>query len=296
MKNISFKGWDNCCELTAGDFKIIVTTDVGPRIIGGFLGDNPFNIFNVDEKLAGTSGAEKWVNYGGHRLWHSPETLARTYQPDNAKVEVTETEESVAFSVYEPASGIFKAIEITADEECGMFTIDHIIRNDGIWGIEVAPWALSVMAPGGMAVIPHNTQKQGLTPSKFISVWPYTQMNDPRINWGGEFVTVRQNPDRNAKPMKIGMLCQEGYVAYINNSLAFVKSFNSYDEYEKYPDNNCNTEVYTCSEMLELETLGPLTKLEPGDSVAHTESWTLQQVEAKLPESDEDIIEMLQID
>ena len=77
MKNISFKGWDNCCELTAGDFKIIVTTDVGPRIIGGFLGDNPFNIFNVDEKLAGTSGAEKWVNYGGHRLWHSPETLAR---------------------------------------------------------------------------------------------------------------------------------------------------------------------------------------------------------------------------
>ena len=57
MKKVTFEGWKNCVELQSGDFKLIVTTEIGPRVMGGFIGDSK-NIFNVDPKLAGKSGGE----------------------------------------------------------------------------------------------------------------------------------------------------------------------------------------------------------------------------------------------
>ncbi|MBO5725014.1 MAG: (2Fe-2S) ferredoxin domain-containing protein, partial [Lentisphaeria bacterium] len=30
---------------------------------------------------------------------------------------------------------------------------EHGLENDGVWAIECAPWAISVMAPGGTAII-----------------------------------------------------------------------------------------------------------------------------------------------
>lgn len=294
MKKVAFGEWENCYELTSGDFRIIVTTDVGPRIIAGYHGKSPFNIFYVDQSLLGKTGGEKWVNYGGHRLWYAPETRERTYQPDNSTVDVSETADGVSFSVFEKGSGIRKTIEICICED-GIFHIHHIIKNEGIWAVEAAPWALSVMAPGGMAVVPHNTAKEGLLPSKFVSVWPYTKMNDDRINWGDAFVTVRQDSGDDVKPMKIGLNVEEGWMAYINNGFAFVKSFALFNG-EKYPDNNCNVEIYTCKEMLEAESLGPLTLLQVGEYAVHSEAWALMEVENKMPSSEDEIVKMLELD
>jgi hypothetical protein len=36
----------------------------------------------------------------------------------------------------------------------------------------------------------------------------------------------------------------------------------------------CTFETFTNADFLELETLGPLTTLAPGQSVSHTERWT----------------------
>ena len=38
IKKITFQGWKNCIELNHGDFRIVVTTEIGPRIVGAFLG------------------------------------------------------------------------------------------------------------------------------------------------------------------------------------------------------------------------------------------------------------------
>lgn len=141
MKKVAFQGWKNCVELKSGDFKLIVTTDVGPRVMGGFVGKNKHNIFNVDKDLAGTSGAKEWVNYGGHRLWHSPEIKPRTYAPDNSKVTVKELKNgSVSFSAgKEKTTGITKTLMITPLGG-NKFKIEHHLRNDNMWEIEVAAW------------------------------------------------------------------------------------------------------------------------------------------------------------
>jgi hypothetical protein len=42
-----------------------------------------------------------------------------------------------------------------------------------------------------------------------------------------------------------------------------------------YPDNGCAFETFTNGHMCELETLSPLVKLAPGESIQHVEHWTL---------------------
>ena len=171
MKKVTFQNWENCIEMTSGDFRIIITTDVGPRVMGGFVGDNPHNIFNVDPALAGTSGADKWVNYGGHRLWVSPERIVRTYEKDNSPVKYEEKDGGIIFySAKDEFSGMEKSIFILPLGD-NKFKVEHSVTNKNLWPIEFAPWALSVMAPGGVCAVPQNRDKKALLPKSSLRNW-----------------------------------------------------------------------------------------------------------------------------
>jgi hypothetical protein len=98
-------------------------------------------------------------------------------------------------------------------------------------------------------------------------------MADPRWRWGERFVQLRQD-SRAVKPQKLGMDCPEGWLAYWRKGHLFIKTF-AYQPGATYPDLGCSVEVFTNSEMLELETLGPMTRLVPGSVVEHEESWFL---------------------
>jgi hypothetical protein len=54
-----------------------------------------------------------------------------------------------------------------------------------------------------------------------------------------------------------------------------------------YPDFNCNTEVYSDPNLFELETLGPLEKIDPDCYIEHKENWYL--FEEKIDEAEESI-------
>ena len=90
------------------------------------------------------------------------------------------------------------------------------------------------------------------------------------------------------------MNCEDGWVAYVNNGIAFTKSADYYTD-EFYPDNDCNVEVYTNADMLEAETLGPLCVLQPGDKVVHTEIWCAFPVEGDV-KTEEDAARILDIE
>ncbi len=272
MQKVDFMGWKDCIELKSGDFKLIVTTEIGPRVIGGFVGDSE-NLFCVVPDTAGKSGGDEWNLYGGHRLWHSPEMMPRSYALDNSPIEVSETGEGVTFSGgIEDTTGIYKSISIKALPK-GKFQITHKLRNENMWDVELAAWALTVMAPGGTAVVP---QPQGdydaLLPNRYLTVWPYTNMADPRLTWGDEYILLKQQPG-NERKCKFGINCEDGWLAYVNNNVALVKSFNHLID-AAYPDNGCSIECFTNEFMLEIETLSPLYQLAPNKEIVHVETWS----------------------
>ena len=78
--------------------------------------------------------------YGGHRLWHAPESSPRSYYPDNSKVDYKIDGSTVILSQQtEKTTGIKKEMEITLFEENSFVEIVHRIKNENIWAIEAAP-------------------------------------------------------------------------------------------------------------------------------------------------------------
>ncbi|MBR2364985.1 MAG: hypothetical protein IKA79_07275 [Lentisphaeria bacterium] len=285
MKKVSFMGWENCIEMTSGNFRIIITTGVGPRVIGGFIGNNPHNIFNVDPALAGTSGADKWVNYGGHRLWVAPERENRTQEKDNVPVKYEEKDGGIIFYMPEDErSGMEKSIFIKPVAD-GKFYVEHSVTNKNIWPVELAPWAISVMAPGGMCIAPQNKDKKALLPNTFYSFWPYTEVSEKRFVFGKDFLFVKQDVNCTGA-CKIGFNCKNNYIAYANAGTLFVKEF-TYIPGAKYPDNGCTVEVYSCKSMLEVETLAPLRMVDTNECAKHIEIWSCRDGIGKIENCDD---------
>ena len=59
-----------------------------------------------------------------------------------------------------------------------------------------------------------------------------------------------------------------------------------------YPDYGCNNEVYVNGNLLEIETLGPVTGIPPGKYSEHTEDWYLKDLENNLKSDSEHEIDL----
>ncbi len=272
-ERIEYLGWPDCVRLSNGTIELIITTVVGPRIIHfGMAGGE--NAFGVIEKTMGVQGGDEWNLFGGHRLWHSPEEKPRSYSPDNTPIQANEIEGGVhLIQPTEPGTGIQKEMLVMLEGD-NCVTVQHRLTNRGVWGIELAPWALTVMAKNGEAIVPQpEGDFDSLLPNRRLTLWPYTNMSDPRLTWGEKYIRMRQNPAMERR-CKFGLSAEDGWLCYLRNGLLFVKRFD-YDPEAEYPDWGAAVEVFTNDAILEVETLGPLTWLEPEEAVEHEERWYL---------------------
>ncbi len=286
---IQYNGCKKCLKISDGIIDLVITLDVGPRIVRfGFVGkDNEFKEYS--EELAITGGDEFHI-FGGHRLWHSPEVTPRTYFPDNTPVKY-EDHNGFIRVIPDPeiVNSIQKEIDIEVLEGKAQVRLTHRLRNIGPWAIEFAPWALSVMATEGAAIAPlppRGTHSENLLHNSTMSLWAYTNMADSRWMWGHRFIMLRQNP-KAVGPQKIGLSVPDGWVAYARKGHLFVKQFR-YQPDAVYPDGGACVEFFNREEMAEVESLGPLTKLQPGEAVEHIEFWSLFD-NIPQPESEADI-------
>jgi hypothetical protein len=288
MEIVEFAGWQNCIRLSNAEIEVVATTDVGPRIIRlGFVGGQ--NLFKVFPETQGRSGDAEWHSYGGHRLWHAPEVYPRTYAPDNTGVEHSWDGTTLTLRSFDVANGLEKETRLTLAAASPRVEVAHRIINRNPWAIELAVWSLSVMAPGGRVIYPQEPfipHPEALAPARPLVLWHFADMSDPRWTWGARYIQLRQDPKATTK-QKVGMLNTRGWAAYLLDGEAFIKR-SSYRPGATYPDMGCNAETYTDPEMLEVETLGPLTRLDPGAHADHRESWLLARVECGPSDADID--------
>jgi hypothetical protein len=276
MRKRPFAGFDECIVLSNRRTELIISIEAGPRVLffGRPGGQNLFRIF--DEEITGRPH-EDWQSYGGHRLWHAPEVFPRTYFPDNDPVAYNWDGRTLRLRpVAEENNGLQKEIDITLDPEKSTVDLDHHITNTGPWSKKLAAWCLSVMAPGGEAVIPQEEYRghpEYLVPARPLVLWHFTRMNDPRFTWGDRFILMREDSRYDSK-QKIGIRSRPGWAAYRLNHDLFIK-LHDFDEQAEYADMGSNAEFFTMPGFLEIETLSPLTELEPGETLTHRERWGL---------------------
>ena len=126
-----------------------------------------------------------------------------------------------------------------------------------------------------------------LLPEGVLALWSYTDFADPRWKIGTKLhpASPGKNPQAEFKEQMTGIFNPFGWGAYFRNGHLFVKKA-KVETGAKYPDFGCNFEIYTDPHSLELETLGPLRNLKPGETAEHIEHWWLfKDIEAGETES-----------
>lgn len=296
METINYHGWPESVRLANEAIELVALTVVGPRIIRlAFLGGE--NMFHELEATSGKIGpADKWTNYGGHRLWHAPEVMPRTYSPDSQPLEQVDADDNGTLSLVqhtEPETGIQKEMRVTLGAGASTaIQVDHLLTNHNPWTVKLAPWGISVVGSGGRVILPQEPyqahgQDGNFLPARPLVLWPYTDMSDPRWRWGKRYLQL--SADSAVKePQKAGVYNSEGWGAFTRASdgnLLIIFTNPDPRGPEAYPDFGSNYETYTAGDFQELETLGPSVELAPGETATHTEFWVLFQ-NASLPEDD----------
>ncbi|MFV0338560.1 MAG: hypothetical protein ACK5LK_10015 [Chthoniobacterales bacterium] len=272
---LPFANWSKCLRLSNATHELFVSLEVGPRILcyREIGGENVFKLFASE---LGTSGENKFVLRGGHRLWAAPEDPNLTYYADNSPVQYKGSlNNSVQFTSQQTQPALCKELTVGLDEKNSRVRLLHAIRNESEDSIILGTWGLSVMEAGGMAIIPQppfGEHPRDLNVNRTLALWPYTDLGDPRYVWGQKFFLIQQ--DEHAGPTKIGFSLSEGWVAYLLADYLFIKSI-EWSPAEVYPDRGTNFQAFTDAGMLELESLGPLHDLRPGETTSHSENWHL---------------------
>jgi hypothetical protein len=281
-EEVEYQKWKRALKISNDTVQLIVLTEVGPRILFfGFREED--NEFHEIREHSGQGGDQTFRVYGGHRLWASPE-VARTYYPDNVPVSVRRQGHGFVFTAppesTHPGTNLQKEIEIKLAETGSRVTVTHRIYNLGGESTEIAPWALSVMAGDGKAILPlpprAPVSADRLLPEGVLALWCYTDLADPRWKIGTKYIQLHQasNSACTFTQQMTGIFNPSGWGAYFRRGHLFVKKTNV-EKDAKYPDFGCNFEIYTDEHSLELETLGPLRNLKSGEAAEHTEHWWL---------------------
>lgn len=260
-------------KLSTRALELVVTTDVGPRVTSfRSLSGKAGNLF-----LEFPANEQRYHGFflrGGHRLWHAPEDIVRSYQPDDDPLTVKRLARGVALTQpTESVTGLQKGMKIELVGERAV-KVTHTLTNRGLWPVECAPWALTMLRPGGHAVVPLPPKGDhaggDLLPTYALVPWTFTDLSLPLWRQRRNFIGV--DVDRAPYAQKLGLTNYPGWSAYWVAGTTFVK-YSRVIRGANYPDLGSCFEIFTNGEFVELETLGPLAALAPGQTATHVEFW-----------------------
>ncbi len=247
----------------------------GPRIVRfGLQGGE--DVFAETPDFGWDTPEGRYENVGGHRLWFAPETLGPGV-PDGG-LTVEQGDRRLRLEGRQEGSGLRRRIDVRLEPDRPAVTAVHEVANEGDVTFELSAWAITQLNLGGIALLPQPepVAEHALVPNRQVVLWPYSSWQDKRLMIADGLVALDAQPDR---PVKIGCLSHGGTIAYLRAGLLFVKRFEPAAD-SPHPDLGCNVEVYCDQGSIELETLGPLVRLEPGGTVRHEERWELRRVDA----------------
>ena len=277
---VNYKKYGKCVSFEASDIKLLVTIELGPRII--FYGKNNVNIMFEDLEDTTNKGGKFfednlrgkgiWHLYGGHRLWKSPEYMD-TYYPDNSLVKVDYLDDgSVVFTSDVELTTHLQKIVIVKMNNDGSVVLTQKIKNASKDETkEISAWGLTVLANGAKVEIPLSKEDTGFLPNRNVVFWSYINIKDERIDLQNDKLLISQK--NIVDPIKVGLYTESEVKAIVNGQQFSVRQDKKVGT---YPDFSCNIECYTNNYILEVETLSPLQTLAPGEELEHKEYWALK--------------------
>ena len=257
----------------------------GPRIVRFGLAGDGTNALAETPGVGWQTPHGRYELFGGHRLWFAPEDPDRVAVPDDAGLVIVPEPDGLRLvGRMEPGTGLVRTIAVRLSTTGPTATVRHELANHGSAPIELAPWSITQLPLGGRVILPQRPAAPGhaVRPNRAFVLWPYTSWDDPRLTLRDGVVVVDAV---GAGDLKVGFFNDAGWVAYERDGATLVRRFRPATG-RPHSDLGCNVETYCGSRYLELEILGPLTQLQPGETTELTEHWELRRRPDRSLESD----------
>ena len=271
-------------RIDAGRMALMVTTSVGPRVLALLTEDGRNHFAELPEMTLDCPGSAPIHLRGGSRLWAAPEVPRVTYRPDDDPVGVEEIVDGVRFvTPPDPVAGTSREISIRVTGPQRV-SFDYRVVNRADHPQRLAAWAITMMAPHGRAWLPVLTEPfdpGGFQGQRNIVLWSYARNDDPRFVLDDHAIELRATILAEQPALgrfKVGTSLRRGWVAHWREGVMLVKRA-GHDESREYADMGASGQLYSQADFTELETLGPLTELDPGDAAEHHEDWEVYLVD-----------------
>jgi hypothetical protein len=217
---------------------------------------------------------DTWKLRGGHRLWLTPE-CDDSYYPDDAPVSYTLKDNGVLIvQDVEPPLGIQKTLEITFRED-GTVHLLHNFYNRNDHPITGASWGVNSLDASGEISFGYCGNRGDFYPGRVLALWGDTYLGDPRLTFEKDRICAKYLPVDDY--FKIGVYCPTGEAILESKGQRLTMGF-AVPDIRDLPDQGCNFELYMHRCFLEMETLGTITNIAPGESASHWETWKLERI------------------
>lgn len=231
----------------------------------------------LDGRLQGDPSADgEWLNFGGDKSWPAPQSewrlhLGRAWPPpagfDSMPAAATECPDGVAMTLTAgPAYGIqlLRRIQLDPAEPTMRITTEYR-KLDGP-PVRVGVWSITQMCD--------PQRVYALLPQVASPDEAYTRLlpaEPAHLRYEGRLLSLARHP---RELVKIGARARS--LLWVGPRAAVLIESEAADG--EFPDNGCRTEIYTNPDPLpyvELECLGPLVNLQPGDCTALTAQYSI---------------------
>jgi hypothetical protein len=280
LTNTTYHGWTNCYVLNNETTEVIVVPRVGRVMQFGFRGEQ--GVFWENAELEGkelSCESKEWINFGGDKTWPAPESdwsrvtgRTRWHPPEafdclplDARVEGSDV---LLSSRVDPHYGVRTVRRIHLDPARPEMTIETTYER--IWGLSapIGIWIITQLKEP--AAVYSRVPAAALEAMKGVIL--LTKNPPPTLKVEDGLAGMTRDP---LAPYKLGF--ESSSLLWMGEKHALrIESLRIMDA--EYPDKGSSAEVYTNPDPLkyvELEMLGPLRMLKPGEKMVQTNRYTL---------------------
>jgi hypothetical protein len=276
---LSYHGWTGALRLRNEQVEVIVVPEVG-RVMSFRFHDGQ-NVFWEDGSLRGKRGdrtGREWVNFGGDKTWPAPEAEWKTHtkrekwmpppgfdgMPGRAR---RDDRAIVLTSTIDPFYGIRTARRITLRGDDPIMVIETEYEKVSGAAMPVGIWVVTQFRDPVAVYVPVAAA------SRFPGGhFRFRDTPWPQLTTVDGLIKVTRDP---AASHKLGSDADR--MLWVGTKEMCLVAMTRVAGAE-YPDRGASAEVYTNPDpktYVELETLGPLATLAPGQRIQETNTYTL---------------------
>lgn len=283
IHSLSYCGWTGAQRMQNASVTLTAVPEIA-RIMQFSLTDSTNLIWQnqaLEGQLADPQQSQQglWRNFGGAKLWVAPQSAwdavlgnwPPDYEIDSAPCQPIPKQPHTLLLEGQPSpiKGVQFRREITLVDRGAdlIYTLTNVSDHPVSWGI----WMVFQAIPGGMVFLPAGDGTQFWLDPQFSGL----EATGPEdLNYHKHDQVYVLDHARSVDKTKVFSIPAQGWLAYwVADQVLFI--LYDPDPTAEYPQGEGSTEIFTDADYVELEHIGPLAHLEPGESTSLPESWRI---------------------